>query len=436
MPRRARKPVELVGADHADRAPARFRRRGSFRISPQVLASPVYRRIWVSGAIYYSARWVEIITSGWVILEITGSPFLVGLSGFFRVLPMLILGSLFGVIADRFRRIDILIGIHAASLLATLVLLSVFGFEMASLWIIYPLILVLGCGSAADFSARSTLISEVQERSLLANSMSLESLSMNGAKITAAIGAGFLLSVGGATLGYACLAMLYGSGLVWLLALKGHLPKAEERPPTESLRVISSLYTGWTSALHIPVVRGVLIVTIIMNVMIFPYQQLIAIVAGDILSIGPLWMGVLAGADGIGAALTSARLAFGPGARRPGLLFAVGSAAAAALLVGLALSPIFVVSLLIQLVLGICAGLFGAHQSALVLAATPAASRARAMGLIATAIGMTPIGMLLIGGLSSTIGAQAAIAMMGSVGLVGLLFVVGFNRQLRDARIT
>jgi hypothetical protein len=72
----------------------------------------------------------------------------------------------------------------------------------------FLLIMCIGCGSAADFSARSTLISEVQERSLLANSMSLESLSMNGAKITAAVGAGFLLSIGGAALGFGCLTAL------------------------------------------------------------------------------------------------------------------------------------------------------------------------------------------------------------------------------------
>jgi hypothetical protein len=435
MRRDAGQSVDLTGIDQADRAPASSSRRGPFRLSTRVLDSPAYRRLWLSGIIYYSARWVEIITSGWIVLEITGSPFLVGLSGFFRVIPMLILGSLFGALADRFRRIDILIGIHVVGLLAALFLMGVFMLGIESIWIMYLLIVCIGCGSAADFSARSTLISEIQERSLLANSMSLESLSMNGAKISAAIGAGVLLAVGGPTLGYGCLAILYGCGLTWLLVLKRHLPMPVPQPQAESLRVISTLHTGWASALRIPVVRGVFIVTIIMNVMIFPYQQLIAIVAGDILSVGPFWMGVLAGADGIGAALTSARLAFGSGAKRPGMLFAGGSAAAAGLLVALALSPIFVASLLIQLVLGVCAGLFGAHQSALVLTATPVEARARALGLIATAIGMTPIGMLVIGGMSSTIGAQPAIAMMGSLGLIGLLIVFSVNSQLRVARV-
>ncbi len=76
-----------------------------------------------------------------------------------------------------------------------------------------------------------------------------------------------------------------------------------------------------------------------------------------------------------------------------------------------------------------------AHQAALVLSAAPAGSRASALGLIATAIGLTPIGMLLIGGLSSAAGAQVAIATMASLGLIGLLLVVIFNPSLRAARI-
>jgi hypothetical protein len=399
-----------------------------------VLASPIYRRLWLSGIIYYSARWVEIITSGWIVLELTGSPLLVGLAGFFRLLPMFVLGSLFGALADRFTRVNILLGIHAVSLLAALILAVTFLLEVESLAIIYPMILFLGCGSAADFSARSTLIDEVQDRSLLANTMSLESLSMSGAKITSAIFAGFLLSVGGAGLAYGYLALLFGTGLVWISALKRLLP-ARRLAHTGSVRLISSLHSGWASALKVPVVRGVFFVTIIVNVLIFPYQQLIAIVADEILSVGPFWMGVLASADGVGGVLTAAWLAFGSGTRRQGALFVGGATGAATLLIALALSPVLALSLAIQLALGVCAGLFGAHQAALVLSATPAESRARALGLIATAIGLTPIGMLLIGGLSSAAGAQAAIATMAALGLVGLLLVNIFNPQLRAASI-
>src|SRR5688572_15479212 len=198
--------ADVVGADGSHPVPVSTKRREVSRLSARVLASPIYRRLWLSGIIYYSARWVEIVTSGWIVLTLTDSPLLVGLTGFFRLLPMFVLGSLFGALADRFTRVNILLGIHAMSLLAALILALTFLLAVESLGIIYPMIFVLGCGSAADFSARSALIDEVQDRSLLANTMSLESMSMSSAKILAAVFAGFLLSAGGAGLAYSFLA--------------------------------------------------------------------------------------------------------------------------------------------------------------------------------------------------------------------------------------
>ena len=412
-----------------------LKRSGTSRLSSRVLASPIYRRLWISGVIYYSAYWVEIVTTGWVILQITDSPFQVGLSGFFRTLPMLLFGSLLGVVADRARRIDILIGIHLVDLCAALILALSFMLGIESIWLIYLMVALIGSGWAADFSARRTLIDEVQERTLLANSMSLESISMSGSKIFATITAGFLLAVGDAALGYLCLSIIYGIGLIWLLNLRQQLP-ARARPRTEAIRLVTAMRRGWSVMSDAPVVRGVFIVTIIINMLVFPYQQLIAIIASDILSVGPFWMGLLASADGVGAIATGIWIAFGAGPSRHGAFFAGGSVATAALLVALALSPVYALSLLIQLGLGVCVGLFGAYQSALVLSATPAESRAGALGLIATAIGLTPFGMLMIGGLSSTAGAQVAIASMASLGLFGLLIVFSFNSSLRGARIT
>ncbi len=398
-----------------------------------MLASPLYRRLWLSGIIYYGAYWVEIITTGWVVFELTDSPFLVGLSGFCRMVPMLLFGLFLGAVADRVRRSRILIGVQLTGLLATLTLAAAFSAGLETLWIIYPMVALIGCGWAADFSARRALIDDIQHRSLLANSMSLEAMSLFGGKIIATITAGFLLQVGGAALGYWCAAGLYAFGLLWMLALNRRLPVVlSSKQP--AVRLVSTLRTGWSVAMSIPVMRGVLAVTVIVNVLIFPYQQLIAIVAGDILEVGPFWMGLLASADGAGAVMAAAWLAFSAGPARQGLVFLGGATGAAALLLGLGLSEIYVLSLLIQFAIGCCVGFFSAYQPTLVLNAVPPETRSRAMGLIATAIGMTPVGMLLIGGLGSTTGAQLAIVAMSLTGLTGLLIISATNRPLREAR--
>ncbi|MEZ4522456.1 MAG: MFS transporter [Thermomicrobiales bacterium] len=125
--------------------------------SSRVLSSPAYRRLWISGVLYYSTFWLEIITTGWIILEMTDSPFQVGLSGFFRMLPMLLFGSFLGVVADRVRRIDILIGVHGIALFAAIILALTFMLGTETVWLIYLMVTLIGTGWAADFSARRSL---------------------------------------------------------------------------------------------------------------------------------------------------------------------------------------------------------------------------------------------------------------------------------------
>ncbi|MGN6359790.1 MAG: hypothetical protein ACTHNK_05330, partial [Thermomicrobiales bacterium] len=52
------------------------------RLTPVVLTSADYRRLWRTGLLYYHAYWFEIVVAGWVVLTMTGSPLAVGLVGF------------------------------------------------------------------------------------------------------------------------------------------------------------------------------------------------------------------------------------------------------------------------------------------------------------------------------------------------------------------
>ena len=69
-----------------------------------VLQEPSYRRLWVSGLVVNIARWVDLVTMGWLALQLTGSPFMVGLAAFARSAPLMIVGPFAGIVADRMPR--------------------------------------------------------------------------------------------------------------------------------------------------------------------------------------------------------------------------------------------------------------------------------------------------------------------------------------------
>jgi hypothetical protein len=391
---------------------------------PAPLAVPGYRRLWRGGLVYYHAYWFEIVATGWTVLLLTGSPLAVGLVGFCRTLPMLVFGLLLGALADRLRETSLLLAVQCAGALAATGLAALFLLGRADVRAICPLVAVIGCGWACDFSARRALVAQFHGPARVANALSLETMTMLGSKIAATALAGGLLALGGARLAYGWLALAYLAGIAAALAVRRHDAPAA-RLPMAAISILTLARLGWATAVRTPVVRAVLLVTVAMNVLVFPYQQLIAVIAGDILAVGSGQMGLLAGGDGIGGIIVAGLLTARAKGPRQGAIFLGGALGVSLLLLALAFSRSFPLSFLLQIALGACAGAFGAMQAALIVGATDAEGRARALGMLAMAIGTAPLGIVLAGALSGAIGPTATLAGMATLALVlvgGLAF--------------
>ncbi|MFN8537254.1 MAG: hypothetical protein U0232_07225 [Thermomicrobiales bacterium] len=79
-----------------------------------------------------------------------------------------------------------------------------------------------------------------------------------------------------------------------------------QRPERQTIPLIALVQLELDDlTIHNPTVRGVLLITVVMNLLTFPYQHLIVVVAAEILSVGSERMGLLAGIDGIGSSARS-----------------------------------------------------------------------------------------------------------------------------------
>ena len=400
---------------------------------PSVLAVPAYLRLWRSSLLYYHAYHFEIVTAGWVVLVRTGSPVSVGLVGFCRAIPMFVFGLILGAAADRFRRTNVLVAVQMVGFAAALALAVLFSLDMARVWLIYLFTGVLGCAWATDFSTRRALISELHPRDRVVNALSLESMSMQGNKILATLLSGIFLAVGGATLCYWWLAVIYGLNLFTILRFRAFFGAAQERHTHQGARLVQLIRGGWSVAITTPVILGVLLITVVMNLFVFPYQQMMSVIARDLLHVGPKQLGVLAGADGIGAIVVGAILTRRARPARHGLLFLGGAFLVSVGVVALALSRIFALSWGIQIALGLCSGAFGAMQPVLILNMVEVQMRARAMGMLAMAIGVGPFGILLVGFLSAAIGPAWTIGGMSALALLLMSAVLAHSRSLLTA---
>tara|TARA_B100001175_G_scaffold40251_1_gene29666 strand:- start:746 stop:1507 length:762 start_codon:yes stop_codon:yes gene_type:complete len=173
---------------------------------------------------------------------------------------------------------------------------------------------------------------------------------------------------------------------------------------------------------------SILGVTAFVNFFFFSSTPLLQVVGGKF-NVGPALLGLLAAMLGIGMFIGSIGVARYHPVRR-GLLYVTGSYIAFAFMVGFALSPWYATSAMFLVCASIGMGFFGSTQSILVMDSVSEERRGRALGLLSSAIGVLPLGMLAVGEIAEVFGASQAVA----IGvLTGALLMTLFLRMRPEA---
>jgi MFS family permease len=380
-----------------------------------VFREPTYRRLWASGLCVSVARWMDLVTLGWLALELTGSPFMVGLAAFARSAPMMFLGPLAGIVADRVSRSHVLLVTQAGGAGTAITLAAIFGSGAGGYGPLVALEVVFGILWSLDFPARRTSLMSLLGPARVAQAISLETVSMQVAKMGGPLLAGVCLARFGPASAYALMAVFFAAGLAACLGLHRTIGG-----PTwqGSASVTRTLRTGLSSAWASPVVRSVLLCTVAMNVLFFPYQHMLPVFARDVLAGGPTVLGALVAADGFGALAGALAIALARGHLAYARVFATAVMVAPVILVGFSLSRELAVCLVLLAAIGVAESGFAAMQSTLVLLSAPSSARGGTMGILSACIGTQPVGTLAIGLLAAAVGAPVAFAINAVVALV------------------
>jgi MFS family permease len=379
-----------------------------------VLQEPSYRRLWASGLAVNIARWIDLVTLGWLALQLTGSPFMVGLAAFARSAPMMVVGPFAGIVADRMPRGRVLTIAQATGVVASLALAIVFASGHGRYGVLVAFEVVFGLAWALDFPARRTSLYALLGAPRVAQAVSLETVSMQLAKMLGPLAAGACLARVGPAACYALMATMYVCGLAACIGLAARLGAPG---PIGSDSVISSMRAGLQAAWASGTVRAVLLVTIAMNTLFFPYQHMLPVFARDVLAVGPLALGALVAADGLGALTGALAIASGRGHLDHRMVFGSAVMIAPLLLVALASSRWLAVCVAILIIMGAAESGFATMQSTLVLLAAPERLRGAAMGILSACIGTQPLGTLAIGLLAASLGSPRAFTLNAAISL-------------------
>ena len=110
----------------------------------QAFANRGYVRLWFANFLLYTSRWMQMTLLAWLILDLTDSPFLVALVGFFSSAPMFLLGLLGGVLADRVHRQRLLSLTQGTNVMSSCMLTLLLSTGAIQVWHAYVAILITG----------------------------------------------------------------------------------------------------------------------------------------------------------------------------------------------------------------------------------------------------------------------------------------------------
>lgn len=382
--------------------------------------------LWASGGVGNACRWMEMGVLGWLVLELTDSPWHVALVGVARSAPLLLFGLFSGLIADRMSRWRVMVLTQTVNLLVTGGLLLGLMLGAIRPWHVFMGAFLLGMSTILDFPSRRSFIYDLVGPQHVVSAMSLETVNNTVGKFLGPLVGGWFIELAGFQGVYGLLLAAYMLTLVLLVQVQARIT----RPPVPSQSVWQSLVGGIRYALHNRVILGLLGTTVIMNALAFSYVQLLPVVARDHLQVGPGLMGVLASADGIGTFLGAMTIASLRNVRQHGRIFLCGALLELVSLAAFSLSPRFELSFGLLLLVGLGNAGFSTMQSTLILLSAEPGMRGRALGVMGLCIGATPLGLLEMGAVAALVNAQAAIGFNALAAFVLMLPVILFTPLL------
>lgn len=393
-----------------------------------IRAYPSMRLLWLGTLSTNTAFWMYQIALGWLALELTDSPFFVGLSGFFAGIPIFIFALPSGVVIDRFPRRNVLmcaqIGVMSV---ATLFAILIFTDTINRFWVL-ALAFAYGTSMAFIFPTRHAIIPALVEKDDLGNAVALNAAGQNATRVLGPSLAGVLIAVIGLTGTFVIAASLQ---IIALLSTS-RLPKIAPSPRDAThTRFLANLTEGIVYVARDPMLRGLLLLATIATVFIMPYLNLMPVFARDELGVGSGGLGLLMACAGVGSVLGALSVAAFRNLRTtPGFqVLACGGFAAVVLM--FALTPWVGPAAVILVLTGLLSASFLAVNNTFLVMRAPDHVRGRVLSINSLTWGLLPVGQLPIGWLADRIGAPHATAIACMIALLLVLTITWRIPHLR-----
>jgi MFS family permease len=407
-----------------------------------------------------TANWMEIIVRSIIVYDISGSALMLGVVNGAKSVPMLVMGFLGGVLADRLNRKTILVTTQLTSgaIAASLGLLVVTG--QIEVWHFLVTSFLEGMVTAVQQPARQALVPSVVPREHLLNAVTLSGSTWNLSRIVGPALAGAAAGLAGPASALFCEASLYLVGS-WAIqrvaglsrpreasAARAGVARAGDAHASDAPGANAGRRGGghrparggdWREAFRgygylreNPVVgwlAGLALVPILFSL---ANQALAPVFAKDVLHMGAGGVGVLLAAPGIGSIAATVLIVSADEVPHKGLVTLIGVVAlgVATIIYGMSSSVwLSVGSLVLH---GFAMTAYRAVNQTLLQIHTPDEYRGRVMAVWAADRGLHPVSTIAITSMTQIWGPHVAVTISGIGCVLVALSVALLSRPIRQ----
>lgn len=389
------------------------------------LSHPPFRWFWGAQIVSLIGTWTQNVGQAWLVLQLTNSPFLLGLVSALQFMPMLLFSLHAGVWIDRLPKRRILVMTQTTLMVLAFALTALVSGGQIRYWMLLVMATILGIANTVDVPARQAFIIELVGREHLTNAIALNSAIFNAARLVGPALAGTIMGLWGATWCFLINGVSF-VGVILVLALLPGIPRGNAGKVQAARPVWPEILEGLRYIRQTPVIFVTMLTVAVLSAIAMNFNVLVPVMAKMDFHQEVQGYGFLMSAMGFGALVGALTVAWFSG-RGPQKFFLVSGA------VGLGVFSMLIGgqntywgAAVVLVFMGWSMLVFAASANSLIQINVDNRLRGRVMSVYSLVFGgMAPVGSLYAGTLSHALLARKTFALSGLLVLIflGALFL-------------
>ncbi len=363
---------------------------------------------------------LETVAQSWLVLTLTGSPLLMGISNACRSIPMFF-GLVGGLVADRFDRTKVLLFSRVVNLALTTIMAFLVATGMIEFWQIIVITLLTGLNNSLTGPAQQAFLVDLVGKRDLTNAYGLTRTSTAIIDIFGALASGFFIEWYGISSCYYLSVTIRAISLAAFCMVR--TDKTQDLATEKSHSALRDIAEGIRYIRGAPSLVGLLAIATYWNLFISEQgfkATLLPIFAKNILDVGASGYGLLVSAFQIGILAGSLTVSSLGNIRHKGWVVIIGAEMIGVTLLLFAAVRWFALSLVIWASVGLMCDLYSGMSQILLLTESSDEMRGRVMGARSQVVCVLPINAIWAGAVSELLGAAFAMSLGGFLWLISV----------------